>query len=154
GDGALTYCDMTGGGWTLVANQVPGSPLPDNQADVGKPLFGSMTKSWRFGQLRVQGLGAPVVAWKLVDASHSVYFKPPCSVIWTSALNNQPASECSVAYTGTSFTPPVNGPSPNVASRGIGTAGAACNIRAFESSSQEPVPVGAMADCNFDTNEQ
>jgi hypothetical protein len=146
---------MTGGGWTMVANQIPGSPLPNNTGDVSPASFGTVTASWRYGNARIMAI-QPKVAWRLTDASNAVYFKPTCVIDWTHDYINQQPSDCTTGYTTTAFTTAVNGGWKNVATRGIGIndVGAFCSIRAFESYTPDPVPVGAMADCNYDMSQR
>jgi len=130
------YCDMTGGGWTLVANQVPDTPLPDSVCTVNPTGFGTFTQSYRLGVPDIASI-RPTVAWKLTDPTHSVYFKPACVVDWTVNYDT-PApvpTVCTTGYTSTVFDTIVNGGWINASARGIGinNSGAVCSIRMYES---------------------
>jgi hypothetical protein len=130
------YCDMTQGGWTLVANQVPGSPLPDDQCTVEPTHFGTQDQSYRIG-LPVVAEIRPTVAWKLTDATNSVYFKPECVVDWSVNYDTlSPMPElCTTGYTTTAFSAIKNGSWKRASVRGIGinNLGADCSIRIYES---------------------
>ena len=56
------YCDMTGGGWTLIANQVPAALLPDTICTVNPAGFGSLSESYRLGNPAITSI-QPSVAW-------------------------------------------------------------------------------------------
>lgn len=130
------YCDMTGGGWTLVANQVAGAPLPDDQCTVEPSHFGSEGKSYRIGMPVVAQI-RPTLAWKLTDATNTVYFKPACVVDWSVNHDTPSASAdvCTTGYTTTAFTMIKNGGWKRASVRGIGinNYAADCSIRIYES---------------------
>jgi hypothetical protein len=131
------YCDMTNGGWTLVANQVPDTLLPNDSTTVNAAGSGSVIQSFRLGVPDITMI-RPSLAWKLTDPNDTVYFKPNCVVDWTINYDMGAASQpnvCTTGYTDTSFTTVENGAWQNASVRGIGinNSGASCSIRMFES---------------------
>lgn len=130
------YCDMSDGGWTLVANQVPDAPLPDSVCTVNLSGFGDLRQSYRLGVPDVASV-RPSVAWKLTDATNSVYFRPACVVDWTINYDtaNPMPTVCTTGYTDTTFANIENGGWVRVSARGIGINdyGASCSIRMYES---------------------
>ena len=153
------YCDMTGGGWTLIANQVPAALLPDTICTVNPAGFGSLSESYRLGNPAITSI-QPSVAWKLTDPTNAVYFKPDCVVDWTinyNSLNPMPTA-CTTGYTSSAFTSVQNGGWQRVSARGIGinNYGEFCSIRMFESHSNtegtiEPSSqvAGLALPCNY-----
>ena len=153
------YCDMTGGGWTLVANQVPASLLPDTICTVNPESFGRLDASYRLGMPDVASIH-PTTAWKLTDPSNTVYFKPACVVDWTinyDSLSPSPTA-CTTGYTALDFGSIVNGAWIRVSARGIGinNFGAPCSIRMYESHMQTDgtieetsLPAGQAAPCDY-----
>ncbi len=154
------YCDMTNGGWTLIANQVPAAPLPDTICTVNPAGFGSLTQSYRLGNPAITAI-RPSVGWKLTDPSNAVYFKPDCVVDWTinyNSLNPMPTS-CTTGYTSSTFGSIQNGAWTRVSARGIGinNNGAFCSIRMYESHTNtegtiEPssLDAGLACPCNYE----
>lgn len=144
------YCDMTGGGWTLVMNQVPAAPLPDSPATVNEAGMGTLDQSYRFGGAAMARI-RPAVAWKMNDAQTSVYFAPSCVVDWNVNYLGQPSSPCTIAYTTVQLTTPVNGGFVNVATRGIGinNASQVCSIRAYNVQNESPIAAGVATSCNY-----
>lgn len=130
------YCDMLHGGWTLVANQVAGEPLPDDQCTVQPTHFGTENRSYRIGMPVVAEI-RPTLAWKLTDATNTVYFKPACVVDWSVNYDTpSPKPElCTTGYTTTDFNVIENGTWKRASVRGIGinNDGADCSIRIYES---------------------
>lgn len=162
GDGPSTptplYCDMTGGGWTLVVNQVPGAPLPDTNGSVNVTGFGALDQSWRLGNPDITRV-RPTVAWKLTDASNSVYVSPMCVVDWDRNYNDtMVATACTVGYASAALTTIVNGRWVYCSARGIGinNSGAHGSIRASEGglASQGAMPHGRAASCNYTITER
>lgn len=147
-----TYCDMTGGGWTLVENQVAGAALPDSQADVNAPAFGDQTQSFRMGLATIK-LMMPQVAWKLTDTADVMYFRPTCQVDWSIAYNGRAVSDCTIAYTSTVFNTPINGGFVNVSTRGIGINGV-CTLRAYNSEAFGSTPNGPALSCTGSTSDK
>jgi len=127
------YCDMAGGGWTLIVNQVPRTSLPNLMTTVNAAGFGTLVQSYRLGNPDVTTI-TPTVAWKLTDSVYDVYFKPTCVVDWTqSYASSTAANACTLGYTSTAFTTIVNGGWFQMAGRGIGinNSGNNCSIRAY-----------------------
>lgn len=149
------YCDMTGGGWTLVMNQVPAAPLPDSTATVNEAAMGTLDQSYRFGGAAMARV-RPAVAWKLNDAQTSVYFAPECAVDWNVNYLGQPASPCTLGYTTEQRTTPVNGGFINVSTRGIGINNSAqiCSIRAYNVRSDGNVETGPATSCQYRTDQR
>jgi hypothetical protein len=138
------YCDMTGGGWTLVANQVPEAPLPDTAATVNAAGFGTLSQSYRLGGSEITAL-RPSIAWRLTDNANAVFFTPACTVDWnvnyTTIMSPTP---CTVGYTSTAFTTVFNGRWVYCSAKGIGinNSGQFCSMRMHEGG---PASQGAMA---------
>jgi hypothetical protein len=130
----LYDCDMTNGGWTLIANQVPAALLTDSTATLNEAGFGTLTQSYRLGSPDVAAI-RPRVAWKLTDATNAVFFKPTCVVDWTASYAGVTvATDCTLGYTSTAMTTTFNGHWDNSSARGIGINNAAqfCSIRMYE----------------------
>lgn len=151
---AQIYCDMAGGGWTLVMNQVPGADLPDDQATVGLTSFGTLDHSYRLGGVAITGI-QPVVAWKLTDNLNRVFFRPACTVDWSKNYLGQSATPCTVGYTTEAFATPYNGGFINVATRGIGinNSGQFCSIRAYNTPGSGGFEAGPAASCLYTRTE-
>lgn len=147
------YCDMTGGGWTLIANQVSGSLLTNDAGNVNLADFGRTDKSWRLSAALARTI-RPVLGWKMTDASNTVYVKPACAVDWSIDYLNAGQHVCTTGYTSVSFGTITNGAWLNPAVRGIGinNGGANCSIRLFNTSAAG-VPVGAAMSCTGATTE-
>jgi hypothetical protein len=138
GPGALEartfYCDMAGGGWTLVENQVPSAPLPDETGTVNPASFGRVDASWRLGVPDILAV-RPASAWKLTDAANAVYFRPACVVDWrVNYTEVMTPTDCTTGYTTGAFTAVVNGGWVYCSARGIGVnnSGSSCSIRGSE----------------------
>jgi len=147
------YCDMTGGGWTLVENQVPSEPLPDETATVNPTAFGRLDASWRLGVPDILAV-RPAAAWKLTDASTAVYFRPACVVDWRINYTDVPtASDCTTGYTTEALTSAVNGGWIYCSARGIGVNNSArsCSMRGSEGgpAAQGAGPHGRAYSCNY-----
>ena len=106
-----TTCDMStdGGGWTLVANQVPSALFSTlTTADINPQNDGSLTQTFRLGNARIQAL-TPTVAWRMT--SHNAlgqvvdraFFRPTCTIDWLKMVGT-PTADCSVAPTVTTPT--------------------------------------------------
>lgn len=151
---AQVYCDMAGGGWTLVMNQVPGADLPDDQATVGLASFGTLDHSYRLGGAAISGVRPPV-AWKLTDDLNSVFFSPACTVDWSMDYLDKPASPCTVGYTTETLAMPYNGGFVNVTTRGIGINNSArfCSIRAYNTLGHGGFQAGPAASCLYTRTE-
>ncbi len=130
----LYYCDMTNGGWTLIANQVPSLPLPNLTDTVNADSFGRIDQTYRLGTSEVKML-RPSRAWKMTDDSNSVYFKPTCIVDWTLNYSDvTAATDCTTGYTNAMFDTVVNGQWMLCSARGIGinNSGSSCSMRMYE----------------------
>jgi hypothetical protein len=141
----LAYCDMAGGGWTMVENQVPTDPLPDVTTTVNAASAGQLGASWRLGNPAIT-LIKPAVGWKLTDATNTVFLKPSCVVDWTiDYILVHVATDCTTGYTNTAFTTPVNGGWVYCSARGIGVnnSGQNCSMRADEGGNGQPGGQGA-----------
>jgi hypothetical protein len=125
------YCDMTGGGWTMVMNQVPTAPLADLTTTINAPGFGVLTESWRLGDPDITQI-TPNVAWKMTDATNSVYVTPACVVDWTINYTGMPQSPCTTGYTDTTFAKLFNPSWVSCDAKGIGINNGAqfCSMRA------------------------
>jgi hypothetical protein len=129
------YCDMANGGWTLVANQVPNTPLIDDTSTINAAGFGTTSQSYRLGVPDITTIH-PTTGWKLTDPTNTVYFKPSCIVDWTVnyLTPNAVATVCTTGYTDLTFATIVNGGWQQVTARGIGinNGGSTCSIRMYE----------------------
>ena len=147
------YCDMAGGGWTLVANQVPEAPLPDTAETVNPAGIGTLAQSYRLGGAEITAI-RPALAWRLTDATNSVFFTPACTVDWhinyTAIMTPTP---CTVGYTSTAFTSVFNGRWVYCSAKGIGinNSGQFCSMRMHEGgpSSQGAMAHGRAATCLY-----
>ena len=131
--------------------------LPNNPGDVNAATFGQIAKSWRVGSATLSQV-TPPTAWKLTDATNSVYFKPTCSVNWTVKWEGQPQSDCTTGYKTAAFAATTNTLWENTATYGIGinNSGSFCSMRAYESDPVDgpAMPLGAMASCNYNTTQR
>jgi hypothetical protein len=129
------YCDMSSGGWTLVANQVPNAPLPDSTSSVNTAGIGDVEQSFRLGIPDISAI-RPTTAWRLMDPSNIVYFKPTCTIDWTINYDTPTAmaNDCTTGYTTLTFDTVVNGAWHRVSTRGIGinNSSASCSMRMYE----------------------
>jgi hypothetical protein len=155
------YCDMTAGGWTLVAHQVVDTPLSDSVCTLNAKGMGSLVQSYRLGGDEISNIH-PAVGWKLTDNSNSVYFKPECVVDWrVNYFTPDPKpAVCTTGYRSIAFQPTeiVNGRWVNVSGRGIGVnnSGAFCSIRMYEAhfdTNGDPgagaAPAGVALPCKY-----
>lgn len=148
------YCDMTDGGWTLVANQVSSSVLPDEMGNVNVANFGTTNTSWRIGQAVMREI-RPAVAWRMNDSATNVFFKPVCRVDWGRGYVNTARSyPCNTGYTSVAFSAITNGAFVDAAVRGIGinNSGTNCSIRMYNQVAWNSLPIGAAVSCNAATN--
>lgn len=150
------YCDMAGGGWTLVARQVPSELLPDVITTVAPERFGELTHSYRLGNPEITAI-RPSLAWRLTDNTSAVYVSPRCVVDWTrDYIDVMMPTDCTQGYTTTGLTTLVNGRWTYCSARGIGinNNGAPCSIRMNESGSGRGVgamPNGRAYGCAYTT---
>ncbi len=147
------FCDMTGGGWTLVENQVPAEPLPDETTSVNPAAFGRVDASWRLGVPDILAV-RPAAAWKLTDATNAVYFRPACVVDWRINYTDvMTPSDCTTGYTTEGFTSAVNGGWIYCSARGIGVnnSGRSCSLRGSEGgpAAQGAGPHGRAYSCSY-----
>jgi hypothetical protein len=141
------YCDMRSGGWTLVANQVPGSVLPDRVTTINNAGFGAQDQSYRLGDPEIDAV-VPSVAWKLTDGVTSVFFRPACTVSWKkNYADSRRPTDCTAGYDSEQFTSIVNGQWLYADVRGIGinNSGRPCSMRMYHSraTASGSVPPGA-----------
>jgi hypothetical protein len=150
GEPFQAYCDMQGGGWTLVMNQVPGTDLPDEQVTVNPAGLGSLDQSYRLGNPEITAI-RPTVAWKLADALNSVFFAPACVVDWSINYLDRPASPCTIGYTTEQLSTAYNGGYINVATRGLGINNSArfCSMRAYNTVTLGSFVAGPAATCLY-----
>jgi hypothetical protein len=145
----------------MVENQVPTSLLPNTTATVNAAGFGQLGQSWRLGIPDITTI-TPTVAWKLTDATHTVYFKPSCVVDWSvnySSIMTQ--NVCTTGYTDLTFTTLTNGAWEYCSARGIGVnnSGQNCSMRADEGGvaaglgGEGAANDGAAHDCTYDTSQ-
>ncbi|MBL8603254.1 MAG: hypothetical protein JNK72_15120 [Myxococcales bacterium] len=152
------YCDMRDGGWTMVANQAANAPLPDTADTVNFSGFGDLAQSWRLGGAEITQL-RPSRAWRLTDASNTVYFRPTCVVDWSVNYTdiNEPRA-CTTGYTTAAFESIVNGRWVYCSARGIGinNSGQPCSMRMHEGgpASQGAMPHGRAATCAYRIDER
>jgi hypothetical protein len=144
------HCDMAGGGWTLVMNQVPGVDLPDVQTTVNAAAFGSLDQTYRLGNPTITAI-RPRSAWKLTDEVSEVFFDKACVVDWSINYLNRPASMCTIGFTTEALQVPYNGGFINVSTRGIGinNAGAYCSMRAYNTVAPTSIEAGPATTCNY-----
>jgi hypothetical protein len=152
------YCDMSGGGWTLIANQAASQALPDERTTVNESDFGSLSANYRLGLPEVAAI-EPTVAWKLTDAANEVFFRPSCVVDWDNNFTNDTEpTDCTTGYTSTDFSSTVNPGWVRVSARGIGVnnSGSICSIRIFEAhfrtdgtEESSARPAGEAAPCDY-----
>lgn len=156
------YCDMTNGGWTLVANQVPAAPLPNLTDTVNGDGFGALDQSYRLGNPDVASI-RPTRGWKLTDNTTTVYFRPACVVDWTiNYIDNASPTDCTAGYASANFAAPINAKWVSCSARGIGinNNGNFCSIRMYEGQfdaagvPQGGVPAGVAAPCDYNDTSQ
>lgn len=138
-----TYCDMTGGGWTLAGVQVPGQEYSlRTTADISSANFGSLTNSWRYGNAIIQTF-SPSTAWRITSEDPSAggvltdnaFFMPSCVIDWNlniGALEGGPeVPECATAYTNDTFSTLISSRVIPNSALGIGQNNSAnfCSIR-------------------------
>lgn len=147
------HCDMTGGGWTLVMNQVPGADLPDEQVTVNPAGLGSLDQSYRLGNPTIAAI-RPRSAWKMTDELNQVFFSRACVVDWSINHLGQPASPCTVGFTAEDLLVPYNGGHANVSTRGIGinNSGNHCSIRAYNTLAPTSIEAGPATTCLYMRN--
>jgi hypothetical protein len=127
------YCDMRSGGFTLIANQIPGALLPDRLSTINPGAFGSQDQSYRLGDPEI-GTVFPKYAWKLSDGTSSVFFRPACVVSWKNNYADfKRPTDCTTGYTTDQFTSIVNGQWLYAPVRGIGIDNNAqsCSLQMF-----------------------
>ena len=144
------YCDMRGGGWTLVMNQVPGADLPDLQITVNPDGLGTLDQSYRLGNPAITAI-VPDRAWKLTDDSNEAFFDPGCRVDWSINYLDMPASICTVGYLTEELGETHNGGHVNVSTRGIGINNSArfCSMRGYNSLAPTSFEAGPAASCLY-----
>ena len=149
-----------GGGWTLVARQIPSLGLTDTTLDINTGLGWNENSTFRYGNNKIQQY-SPTQAWRItsVDGSGTLvdnaWFSPSCVIDWgeyvgiwgSSTVFN---SDCGIAYTSSSFTTVVGGNyTTNACSLGIGqnNNGNYCSIR-MGSCSYGAVTQGMASPCS------
>lgn len=144
------HCDMRGGGWTLVMNQVPGADLPDLQSTVNGDGLGTLDQSYRLGNPAITAI-VPDRAWKLTDDGNEIFFPPGCRVDWSINYLDMPASICTVGFVTEKLVEPLNGGHINVSTRGIGINNSArfCSIRAYNTLTPSSFEAGPAASCLY-----
>ena len=151
GDNRLrVHCDMTGGGWTLVMNQVPGADLPDDQQTVNLNGLGTLDQSYRLGGTSITSI-RPTSAWKLTDEDNSAYFSRDCVVDWSINDLDRAASPCTIGYPTEQLLTPYNGGHINVSTRGIGINNSSrfCSIRAYNTQTPTSFEPGPASTCRY-----
>jgi hypothetical protein len=144
------YCDMTGGGWTLVMNQVPGADLPDQQETVNPAALGTLDLSYRLGNPTITAI-RPGSAWKLTDEQNQVYFAKTCVVDWSINYAGMEPSPCTIGFKGEDHAVPYNGGGQNVSTRGLGINNGAqyCSMRAYNTVSPTSIQAGPATTCEY-----
>lgn len=156
------YCDMNseGGGWTLVAKQVPAEQFTMTDLDINLSTGLDPSYTFRFGNDKIQRF-APNVAWRIVSTApngqiqDNAWFKPACVVDWLNLIGSYGSisqtldTDCGIAYTNAFFNQPISNYTNGNCSYGIGqnNSGQYCSIR-MSSCAWSNVQEGGAAPCN------
>ena len=127
-----TYCDMNGGGWSLLSVQEENELLTKNINNINEGNFGKINKTHRMGNSIVNSI-RPYFSWKIEDNKNKVYFHPSCIINWQNNLNNNEKIFCNKGYDDEYFKKSISDSTISNYSNGIGMSneGKYCSIRMF-----------------------
>ena len=135
-------CDMSNGGWTLVARQQPGEQLPSVAATVNVAGLGDPSQTFRLGIPIITDI-TPDEAWLMTDDTSRIYFDHFCVVDWTHPASDDP--DCWHGFLDVGLDQPTSSDPNPPSALGIGlndmSGPSACDIRMFQDSTDANYPM-------------
>jgi hypothetical protein len=126
------YCDMTNGGWSLLAVQNENELFTKNIYSINENNFGKLNETFRVGNEIINSI-RPYFSWKITDNTNEVYFNPNCIINWGNNLNDTNFSFCNQGYKDQYFKDKISDYTASNYTNGIGMSneGKYCSIRMY-----------------------